>query len=222
MTPHFAAFAAPVASDRGNFVQMGRLFAFVMLVLCAGFAFASPAAAQGISPTVYEGQSATLSIPVTASVGGRCQFAANGAPQGTYDAGTIDTDAWTHDFGFVIDCNAASRVAVTSQFGGLKNATVVTDPGYTALAPYTVALNLQGNTQSISDSCAVANLTTASTGACSFKGTASNTVGLRLPGVSQSQTGSYLRVSAPAYAGPGSLVSGQYTDTLTITIAAAP
>ena len=87
---------------------------FLLAALVALFAAAGPAHAQGLSPTVYVGGSIQLPIPVTASIGGRCQFAANGAPSGSYDAGAIDTTAWTHDFGFVIDCNIASRVAVVS------------------------------------------------------------------------------------------------------------
>lgn len=183
---------------------------------------ATPASAQ-LSPTVYVGGSIPLSIPVTASVGGRCQFATNGAPGGSYDAGAIDTAAWSHDFGFTIECNTAARVAVVSLNGGLKVPTTVSDPGYLGLAPYTVTLNLDGNTVDTSDSCLVETLKASAAGACSFRGPASTTAGLRLAGPSQNQTQSYVRVSAPAYTGPGTLVSSTaYADTLTITIAAAP
>lgn len=194
---------------------------FLLAALVALFAAAGPAHAQGLSPTVYVGGSIQLPIPVTASIGGRCQFAANGAPNGSYDAGAIDTTAWTHDFGFVIDCNIASRVAVVSNNGGLKTASPTTT-GYTDLAPYTVQLTLQGDSTSVSDSCAVANLTASAATACNFRGPASTTNGLRLPGASQSQPGSYVRVSAPAYPGSDILVAGQYADTLVVTISAAP
>jgi hypothetical protein len=183
---------------------------------------AAPAAAQ-LSQTVYEGTPLPLTIPVTASVGGRCQFAANGAPTGTFDAGFIDAAAWQHDFGFTLDCNTAARVAVVSLNGGLKAPATVNEAGYLGLAPYTVALNLDGNTVDTNAACAVETLKASAAGACTFRGPASTTAGLRLAGPSQNQTQSYLRVSAPAYAGPGTLVaSNAYADTLTITVAAAP
>lgn len=189
----------------------------LMAVLCAG---GSAASAQGLSPTVYVGGNIALPVPVTASVGGICAFSTGGAPSGTWDAGAIDTTAWTHDFPFTIECNTASRVAVVSTNGGLKNGTPVSDPGYIALAPYTVALNLDGDTTSAAASCAVATLLPA--GSCSFLGPASSTAGLHLTGPSEDETGSYLRVSAPAYPGPNALIAGNYADTLTVTIAAAP
>ena len=199
---------------------MRHFIAMIGMVLAAFCA--APAAAQ-LSQTIYEGNSIPLSIPVTASVGGRCKFADNGAPMGTFDAGLIDTAAWQRDFGFTIDCNTAARVAVISLNGGLKTPVAVSDPGYLGLAPYTVALNLDGNTVDANASCDVATLKASATSACSFRGPASTTAGLRLAGPSQNQTQSYLRVSAPAYTGPGTLVaSNAYADTLTITIAAAP
>lgn len=202
--------------------EVTRSLVLVLLsVLTALFAAAGPAQAQGLSTTVYVGGSIPLSIPVTASVGGRCQFATGSAPNGTYDAGAIDTTAWTHDFAFTIDCNTASRVAVVSTNGGLKTSSLVTT-GYTALAPYDVGLNLQGNATNANASCAVSTLAASASTACSFRGPSSSTVGLRLTGASQNQTGSYLRVSAPAYSGSNILVAGQYADTLTVTISAAP
>lgn len=201
---------------------IGRLILRGLTILLAALMAPTGAMAQGLSPTVYVGQSIPLTIPVTASVGGRCQFAAGGVPQGSYDAGSIDTTAWSHDFDFRIDCNTASRVAVVSLNGGLKAATAALDSGYAALAPYTVLINLQGNSQAINADCAVATLAASSGTACGFRGPASTTTGLRLPGASSSQTGSYLRVSAPAYPGPAILVAGAYADTLTVTIAASP
>jgi hypothetical protein len=196
------------------------MFAFRLLMLFALLSAGSAASAQGLSQTIYVGNNIALPVPVTASVGGICAFATGGAPSGSFDAGAIDTTAWTHDFEFTIECNTASRVAVVSANGGLKNPTSVTDPGYANLAPYTVALNLDGDTTTASASCAAANLLLL--GSCSFVGPASTTAGLPLTGPSEDETGSYLRVSAPAYAGADALITGNYADTLTITIAAAP
>ena len=199
-----------------------RRLVIALMGLVAMALSAAPASAQ-LSGTVYEGQSIPLSIPVTASVGGRCQFATNGAPTGNFDAGLIDQVTWSHDFGFTIDCNTAARVAVVSLNGGLKAPTAVSDPGYLGLAPYTVTLNLDGNTVDTNASCLVETLKATAAGPCSFRGPASTTAGLRLSGPSQNQTQSYLRVSAPAYTGPGTLISSNaYADTLTIPIAAAP
>ena len=193
-------------------------------LLVAAFAVATPASAQGISQTVYyrDGGSITLQIPVTASVGGRCEFGTGNAPGGSYDAGDISSAAWSNNFDFEISCNTASRVAIVSTNGGLLTTPAVTDSGYVTLAPYTVALNLVGDSDTAAASCDVASLEATAANPCSFRGPASNTDGLRLPGAAQNVAGSYLQVSAPAYAGPGTLVSGAYADTLTITIAAAP
>ena len=199
-----------------------RLLLSRLLLLCALFAAGSTASAQGLSQTVYVGGDISLPIPVTASVGGMCEFATGGAPAGSYDAGAIDTTAWTHDFEFTIECNTASRVAVVSSNGGLKNATAVSDAGYTNLAPYTVLLNLDGDSTSASASCAAATLLASASSPCAFLGPASTTAGLQLTGPSEDETGSYLRVSAPAYSGPDALIAGSYADTLIVTIAAAP
>jgi hypothetical protein len=199
-----------------------RIFLSRLLLPIALFAAGSAASAQGLSQTVYVGGDISLPVPVTASVGGICAFATGEAPAGSYDAGAIDTTAWTHDFEFTIECNTASRVAVVSANGGLKNATSVTDLGYANLAPYTVALNLDGDATSASASCAAATLLATASSPCSFLGPASTTAGLRLTGPSDDETDSYLRVSAPAYPGPDALITGNYSDTLIITIAAAP
>jgi hypothetical protein len=191
-----------------------------LLAMGALLSAGSAASAQGLSPTVYVGGNIALPVPVTASVGGICAFATGAAPSGSYDAGAIDTTAWTHDFTFEIECNTASRVAVVSTNGGLKNATAVSDAGYTNLAPYTVLLNLDGDTTTASASCAAATLVSA--GSCSFRGPASTTAGLQLAGPSDDEPNSYVRVSAPAFPGPDVLINGNYADTLTITIAAAP
>lgn len=183
----------------------------------------SPAAGQGISPTVYYGQPGIpLSVPVIAMVGGRCEFATDAAPHGVYNAGQIDVVSWTNDFAFTISCNTASRVAVISTNGGLKTTASANDPGYVGLAPYNVTLNLDGNTSASSASCPVRDLVAGALNPCSFAGPATSTRGLRLVGPSENQPDSYLRVSAGAYAGPGTLVSGSYTDTLIVSIAAAP
>jgi hypothetical protein len=205
---HHADFA-------GETIVLIRLVASAVLTMAA-FAVA-PAAAQTV---VYNGASLPLTIPVTASVGGRCQFANTKAPGGTQDVGAVDTPTWSYDFPFTIECNTASRVAVVSTNGGLKTAGTISDAGYLGLAPYTVLLNLDGNTVDASAGCAVSTLTAAAGTPCSFRGPASSTAGLRLAGLSQSQPNSFVRVSAQSYT--GTLVSGSYADTLIVTIAAAP
>jgi len=59
-------------------------------------------------------------------------------------------------------------------------------------------------------------------GSCSFAGTATAAQGLRLAGASTKVNGSYLRVSAPAYTGSDTLVSGRYADTLSVTVSVSP
>lgn len=173
-------------------------------------------------PTVYVGGARSLPIPVTASVGGRCGFADGAAPSGSHDVGLIDRQAWAHQFPFTLNCNGASRVAVTSANGGLRTATSPGDPGYLGLAPYTVTLNLvgAGGANALAQ-CAVATLAVGAVGSCTFQGAATQDVGLLMSSPSQNLAGSYLQVDAPAYAGPGVLVQGAYADTLTVTVSAA-
>lgn len=183
----------------------------------ASLACASPSAAQ----TVYYGDSKTLSIPVTATIGVACGFATTGIPSGSYDAGAIDTTAWQHDFTFTLECTGPSRLAVVSSNGGLETSPDPATAGYTNLAPYTVAVHVVHDSGSTDGSCTAADLDASSSATCDLRGTASDTVGLFVPAKSYDLSGSYLRVSAPAYSGSDALVSGTYSDTLTVTVSPA-
>jgi hypothetical protein len=167
------------------------------------------------------GGHATLPIQVTASVGGHCGFTTGSAPAGTYDQPNFDVNGLSHDFLFQLDCTGPSRVAVVSTNGGLLTGGSVPS-GYITLAPYDVALNLVGSTATATGSCAVATLTSLAASPCSFRGPASTTAGLQLASPSIGQSGTYLRVSAPVFSGPGALVAGNYSDTLTVTVNVAP
>ncbi len=195
-------------------------FLFYLFLMSAALAPAQ-LCAQTTAYAVGQGapNSIALSIPVTASVGGRCSFKTGSAPSGTYNQPDFDLTGLNHDFPFQLDCTGASRVAVVSANGGLKTAGTA-GAGYLTLAPYKVDLNLVGNTQTVTANCQVATLLAGSS--CSFVGPASTAQGLRLPGASFNQNGSYLRVSAPAYSGANVLVAGTYSDTLTVTVSVAP
>jgi len=162
-----------------------------------------------------------LSVPVTASVGGRCGFADGGAPNGAYHKDNFDAEGFQQDFAFVLNCNGPSRVAVVSQNGGLLTGALA-PAGYIAKAPYDVTLHLvaDGGGTIAEATCPVSTLT-ASAG-CSFVGPASTSQGLRLTAASTLQPGSYVRVAAPPYPGPSVLVEGAYADRLTVTLSAAP
>lgn len=130
---------------------------------------------------------------------------------------------WSHQFTFALECTGLSRVAVTSANGGLKNSTAAASAGFTALANYNVKLNVLHNTGTVIGNCTADTL--AATGAgCNFKGDAALGNGISIPSPSYNLGNSYVEVSyaAPA-SGPtaGLLTAGQYTDTLTITIAPA-
>lgn len=192
-----------------------RVLLAALLALCA----ASTAHAQTTAYAVGQGSpnQIQLTIPVTASVRAACGFAT--APSGSHHEPSFDTHAWSHDFGFVIDCSTASRIAVVSTNGALATTTAAPAAGYTNVAPYNVTLNVVQNSGTATGTCAVANLTTG--GSCSFRGPASSTQGLPVA-VTQNQTGSYLRVSAPAYTGANTLVaSAGYADTLSVTLSPA-
>lgn len=195
---------------------MGARARIIVASLCAAFAGSEAVAQSNPTPVAYYNGSpsqATLSIPVTASVAAPCGFVT--APDGSHDEPDFDDHAWQVDFPFVIDCNVASRVAVVSANGGLKTPGSV-PAGYTTLAPYDVSLNVVQNSGTATGSCAVANLI--SGGSCPFVGPAAVGQGLAVA-VSQNQPGSYVRVSAPAYAGADVLIASEdYVDTLIVTL----
>lgn len=186
------------------------LAAAILLIGPAG-AYAQTTAVAGGSPA-----NITLAIPVTASVAARCSFSISG----TYDAPEIAA-GFTHDFGMVLQCSTAVRVAVVSANGGLLAAIATPPLGYSRLAPYDVALSLVGNSgvPTATAVCVAATLTSTAGAPCTFRGPATSTQGLRLGGASSAASGSYLRVSAPVYAGPETLMaSATYADTLTVTV----
>ncbi|WP_423141729.1 hypothetical protein ACOYW6_13025 [Parablastomonas sp. CN1-191] len=189
----------------------------VAAVLCGGVAQVAYADTAG---TVYAGGSPlVLTIPVTASVGGSCGFADAGAPTGTFAKDDFDRLGFSNDFAFRLNCTGPARVAVISANGGLA-ASADAPSGYVNRAAYSVELKLVASDGTTAQaSCDASALT--SGGACSFAGTASLTQGLRLGAASTNVTGSYLRVSAPAYIGSGTMVAGTYTDTLTVTVSPA-
>ncbi|HVR89801.1 MAG TPA: hypothetical protein VHG29_01750 [Novosphingobium sp.] len=200
-----------------------RLAGGALVALALGAAM--PAAAQTAYYPVPGGPqtpiSITLAIPVRASIGGSCNFATAGAPNGTYNIpGFIDVNSWTNDFTMQLVCTGPSRMAIVSTNGGLLSSASATT-GYANLAPYDVAVNIvQGSGGPTTGNCPAANLKSSSAAACTLRGTASPTVGLPF-GASVNLNGSYVRVSAPAFPGPDILVAGSYTDTLTITVSPA-
>jgi len=203
-------------------VSSKRVVASVALALAA--LCSQPASAQNVPNTAYFGGSPSnivLSVPVIATVGGRCGFATNGAPSGNYAIpGTIDTTTWSNQFPFTLECTGPFRIAVVSTNGGLQGPPT-SDPGYTALAPYNVSLNVVRTGGTTTGACTAADLLASAVTACTMRGTASPTVGLPVPNPSYQLAGSYLQVDAPAYAGTATLVAGNYADTLTVTVSPA-
>ena len=197
-------------------------------------AFAAPASAATSTNTitayyrdpaipntyVYPGPpQAVLTIDVKASVGGTCGFATNGAPNGTFINLTVEA-GWTAQVPFTAECTAPWRIAVSSQNGGLKNATSVT-LGYANKAAYDVALNVSSDGGTVTGTCPVAQLDAAlGSSPCNFKGTASTTNGLQVPR-SFGLGGSFIKMTAPVYAGSDVLISGSYSDTLIVTVSPA-
>lgn len=201
---------------------MGAI-ALLILPVCPALAATSPITAYYPDPNVpvLGPASATMTIDVIASVGGRCGFATGAAPNGSVDAGLIDTQSWTGQVPFTAQCTAPWRIAVASQHGALKAAGSINAAGYLDKAPYDVTLNVVADAGTVNSTCTAASVDQAlSSSACAFRGTASASNGL-LISRSFNLSGSYIEVSAPAYAGPGMLVSGTYGDTLTITVSPA-
>ena len=210
---------------------IGKRAALAALVLTMG-GYAVPARADTAPITayyrdpalvgyVYPGPAnAEIKIDVKASVGGTCGFATNGAPNGTVNAGAIDTTGWSAQVPFTAECTAPWRIAVSSANGGLKNAAAV-PVGYLNKAPYDVALNVASDSGPVTGTCPVAQLDQAlGSSPCTFKGTATTTNGLQVPR-SFGLAGSYIQMSAPAYPGPSILINGAYVDTLIVTVSPA-
>lgn len=185
---------------------------------------AAPAGAQTTAYSPDSGRTPNqivLMVPVTASVGGRCGFAEGGAPDGSYHQDNFDETGLQHQFAFVLDCTGPSRVAVVSQNGGMLTPGAA-PAGYTTKAPYDVTLHLVGNGGATTATATCAADTLPVGAGCSFLGPASTSQGLRLASPSTLQSGSYLSVSAPPYSGAAALVTGTYSDVLTVTLSASP
>lgn len=202
---------------------MGFLRVLILLALAVISAIASQHAhAQVTAYAVGQGavNSVEVGIEVRASVLGRCGFATGGVPSGTIDQENFDQSGFTKDFTIQLNCTGASRIAVSSANGGMATSEAG-GTGYQTKAPYNVALYMAAdNGTNAAATCAAATL--AAGGGCSFAGTAGSATGLRLGAASTKANGSYLRVSAPAYAGTDTLVAGRYSDTLTITVSVSP
>ena len=204
-------------------------------LLLAISSYATPAAANTAPITAYfrdpalvgynypGPDHATIAIDVKASVGGTCGFATNGAPNGSVNAGAIDTTGWSAQVPFTAECTAPWRIAVSSLNGSLKSAAAA-PTGYANTAPYTVALNVASDSGTVVGSCPVAEIDQAlGSSLCNFKGTATTTNGLQVPR-SFGLSGSYIQMSAPSYNGNNGtsiLVAGAYGDTLTVTVSPA-
>lgn len=169
---------------------------------------------------VYPGPAnAIINIDVKASVGGTCGFATNGAPNASFTGLPIEA-GWTRQVPFTAECTAPWRIAVSSLNGALKNAATV-PVGYTNKAAYDVALNVASDGGTVTGTCPVAQIDQAlGSSPCNFKGTASTTNGLQVLR-SFGLAGSFIQMTAPAYSGSDVLYSGNYSDTLTVTVSPA-
>ncbi len=210
---------------------IGKRAALAAIMLACG-ALATPALASTSTETItayfrdnsityiYPGPAqAVLTIDVKASVGGTCGFATNGAPNASFTGLPIEA-GWTRQVAFTAECTAPWRIAVSSLNGALKN-TATVPAGYTNKAAYDVALNVVSDSGPVTGTCPVAQLDQAAGSTpCSFEGTASTTNGLQVAR-SFDLPGSYIQMTAPAYTGSDVLYSGNYSDTLTVTVSPA-
>lgn len=187
------------------------------LLLIACLSLAGTAQAQGVQTAYAGGSPIVLTIPVTASIGGRCGFADGALPAGSFHKANFDQSGFSAQFDFSLNCTGPSRVAIASANGGLLTQ-AGSATGYRDKADYQISLNLQASDGSKAQaSCAASAV--AGGGACAFAGTASASQGLHLAASAINQPGSYVRVSAPAQsAALPSLVEGTYSDVLTVTV----
>jgi len=161
-----------------------------------------------------------LSVNVTASVSASCAFSAGAEPSGTYSLGNLE-GAYSVDVAFSLRCNSPSRVGIVSDNGGMKASVPSVPNGYSRLAPYQITLSLAGNANTAQATCQSPTLTAGASG-CVFRGPATATNGLRLPGASDNAPGSFIRISSQGYSDPAILIaSNSYSDRLTVTISPA-
>lgn len=191
----------------------------IFLLFLIGMMTAGTAQAQSVQTAYAGGNPVVLTIPVTASIGGRCGFGDSAAPSGSTHQDNFDRNGIAAKFDFSLNCTGPSRVAIASANGGLlTNAAAPT--GYSNKADYDVTLNLVANNGSTAKAtCAASAL--ASGSACAFAGKATTTVGLQLASASVNQAGSYVQISRPVQSGAAVLVEGSYADTLTVTVSPA-
>lgn len=190
------------------------------LLLIAFLGFAGTAQAQSVQTAYAGGSPVVLTIPVTASIGGRCGFADGALPAGSFHKDNFDQTGFSAQFDFSLNCTGPSRVAVASANGGLLTQAAAAT-GYRNKADYQISLNLQASNGSKAQASCAASTATGG-GACAFAGTATTSQGLQLAASAINQPGSYVRVSAPAQsAALPSLVEGAYSDVLTVTVSPA-
>lgn len=212
-------------------MRLDRIVQLGVGVAAAATLLGMPCGAQAATPTItayypdgYQPagapSSAVMQIPVTATIGGVCGFVPGAEPNGSINAGAIDTTAWADQVPFTVRCTAPWRIAVSSQKGALETPGS-SIAGYTRRAPYDVKLHVNSDGGIVERTCAVALIDQAAgPTACEFEGTASTGNGLLLQR-SYDLAGSYIEASAPAYTGPAILVAGTYNDTLTVSISPA-
>jgi hypothetical protein len=198
--------------------------ALITAAIAAACLAAGPASAATTAYAVGEGSpnNIPLAIPVTASITTACGFAPNAAPNDSYFAPSLD-QGFTHDTSFTLQCSTPLRMAIVSSNGGLLTPGAA-PAGYSALAPYNVTLNIVGDgALTANGTCTAATLSAGSGSPCTFRGPSSTTQGLKLNGPSNNQAGSYVRISAPIYAGSNILLASTgYADTLTVTLSVSP
>jgi hypothetical protein len=201
-----------------------RVTAPIMAAMAAACLAAGSASAATTAYAVGQGSpnNIPLAIPVTASVTASCGFATNAAPNDSYFAPNLD-QGFTHDTAFILQCSTPLRMAIVSSNGGLLTPAAA-PAGYTGLAPYNVTVNIVGDgAVTANGSCTAATLAASAGSPCTFRGPASTSQGLKLNGPSNNQPGSYVRISAPIYAGSNILLASTgYADTLTVTLSVSP
>jgi|SRR5579872_502841 len=209
-----------------------RATALITAVGLCGVLAAAPTAFANTITTAYAkdnggGPTSPNNIPlfieVTAKISSACGTTT--LPNATVNVGELNAVLPNTQVALDINCTGAFRMALVSSNGGLKSG-VAAPAGYTNLRDYNVSLHIVDNTLAGNDSstCLASQLTTGSSACPNLIGPATSSApGFRVPNASNNQSGSYLLISNANLSGPNILVSDTgYTDTLTITLTAAP
>jgi hypothetical protein len=177
------------------------------LVVCLSVVALASVAARGDAPALSVGAPTTLRLDLVGSVPAHCGFKT--APEERAALGDLAT-AGQYSTSFSLDCNAMFAIRVASAHAGLSRVGALAATGFATSLDYTIAISVGTDLGTVGGECAASALA----GGCALSGGQGLSSG---NGIAVGTDGQLtLRWSAP----PQRLVSGDYQDSIVITVEA--